>query len=54
MDYREGFVCSVTKRGWPAGNYLVRRGHFHRVAGIDVEGFRGVRRLHDVARVDIA
>lgn len=45
MEYKRGFVCSVTKRGWPEGNYLVRSGPFHEVDGPEMKGFRGIRKL---------
>ncbi len=40
---RDGFHCTITGKWWPAGNYLVRSGPFHRIEPIPMRGFRGWR-----------
>ncbi len=37
------WVCSTTKKTWPAGNYIQRTGAFTDIDGPPMRGFRGVR-----------
>jgi hypothetical protein len=51
--FKMGFVCEVTKRRWPSGQYLVRAGKWHPVEdGHPMKGFRGIRRYRGAPPVD--
>lgn len=42
-----GFVCQTTQARWEPGVYIQRTGIFHRIAPIQMLGFRGVRQFDE-------
>ena len=47
----QGFTCATTGKQWPAGFYLVRRGHFHPLEQpVPMTGFRGFRYCEDFSQ----
>jgi hypothetical protein len=45
QHHPEGFTCSTSGAQWPPGWYLQRSGEFHPVEGLDMKGFRGIKRI---------
>jgi len=50
LDETKGFTCRTTGIEWPAGKYIQRSGPFHPVSGVEMQGFRGIRKYEKKGR----
>jgi|SRR5690554_354940 len=49
LCWRNGFICETTGRYWHEGNYIIRKGKYHKIKPIPMKGFRGWKYLkHEI------